>query len=165
MSNSDPKKVTPERRDFGIAGLGGPTVAIDNAGHRFLSDPTFGPPWDFGYPRKTAGPALGPDALGAGDAVLLSHDVHPDNFDGSGRAFALAAQHGPDDGEADAEGSFNCEVAGLSSALPRGGASMSAATTPPSRSSARSATVWAPSSTRSCSAARQASRPSLSAVP
>jgi L-ascorbate metabolism protein UlaG (beta-lactamase superfamily) len=159
MSSSDPKKVTPERRDFGIAVLGGPTVVIDIAGHRFLSDPTFDPPRDFGYLRKTNGPALEPEELGVVDAVLLSHDVHPDNFDGSGRTFALAAplvlttpsaaqrlgppavplhqwqtwstptgttvtavpaQHGPDDGEVDADGFINCEVAGFVVRAPEG---------------------------------------------
>jgi hypothetical protein len=52
MSNSDLIRATSERRDFGIASLGGPTVAIDNAGHRFLSDPTFDPPRDFGTSAK-----------------------------------------------------------------------------------------------------------------
>jgi hypothetical protein len=53
----------------------------------------------------------------------------------------------------------------LSSALLRGAVSISAATMPPSRSSARSATASAPSSTESCSAARQASRLSLGGRP
>jgi hypothetical protein len=74
---------------------------------------------------------------------------------------AVPAQYGPDDGEADTDGFVNW-VAGLSSALPKGGASMS---TLLSRPSARSATVWAPSSTESCSAAKQASRLSLGGSP
>jgi hypothetical protein len=36
---------------------------------------------------KTAGPAVPPDGLGAVDAVLLSHDQHPDNLDTLGRAW------------------------------------------------------------------------------
>src|SRR6185369_4350744 len=41
--------------------------------------------------RKLAGPAIAPDALGAIDAVLLSHDHHDDNLDAAGRALLPAA--------------------------------------------------------------------------
>jgi hypothetical protein len=34
---------------------------------------------------KTSGPVLAPAALGPVDAVLLSHDQHPDNLDRLGR--------------------------------------------------------------------------------
>jgi len=37
--------------------------------------------------RKTAGAVIGPDELGPVDAVLLSHDQHPDNLDHGGREF------------------------------------------------------------------------------
>jgi hypothetical protein len=37
-------------------------------------------------PRKLAGPALGPEALGPVDCVPLGHDQHPDNLDRVGRA-------------------------------------------------------------------------------
>lgn len=69
--------------------IGGPTAVIEIGGMRFLTDPTFDPPGE--YPigervlAKTAGPARPPDALGPIDAVLLSHDQHPDNLDRLGR--------------------------------------------------------------------------------
>jgi L-ascorbate metabolism protein UlaG (beta-lactamase superfamily) len=73
---------------------GGPTALLELGGRRLLVDPTFDPPGD--YPlgggrvlTKTAPPALGAQDLGPVDAVLLSHDQHPDNLDTSGRA-ALA---------------------------------------------------------------------------
>lgn len=53
-------------------------------------DPTFDGPGE--YPvgsralTKTAPPALTPQQLGDIDAVLLSHDQHPDNLDTAGRA-------------------------------------------------------------------------------
>jgi L-ascorbate metabolism protein UlaG (beta-lactamase superfamily) len=37
--------------------------------------------------RKTAGSIAGPDDVGRIDAVLLSHDQHPDNLDRGGREF------------------------------------------------------------------------------
>jgi L-ascorbate metabolism protein UlaG (beta-lactamase superfamily) len=70
--------------------LGGPTALIEVAGLRLLTDPTFDPPGD--YPigsrslTKTIGPVLGPGDIGDVDAVLLSHDQHPDNLDREGRA-------------------------------------------------------------------------------
>ena len=69
--------------------VGGPTALLELAGLRLLTDPTFDPPGD--YPigerllTKTQGPAVTPDALGRVDAVLLSHDQHPDNLDRLGR--------------------------------------------------------------------------------
>lgn len=71
--------------------VGGPTAVIRIGGLRLLTDPTFDAPGE--YPMgdralvKTTGPALGADAVGAVDAVLLSHDQHPDNLDASGRAY------------------------------------------------------------------------------
>jgi L-ascorbate metabolism protein UlaG (beta-lactamase superfamily) len=71
--------------------IGGPSVLIEFAGFRLLTDPTFDPPGQ--YQRavvtqvKTTGPALSPEAIGAIDAVLLSHDQHIDNLDEAGRAF------------------------------------------------------------------------------
>ncbi|WP_377268050.1 MBL fold metallo-hydrolase [Peterkaempfera sp. SMS 1(5)a] len=71
--------------------VGGPTAVIETGGLRLLTDPTFDEPGD--YPigarklTKTAGPALRPAEIGAVDAVLLSHDQHPDNLDTAGRAF------------------------------------------------------------------------------
>jgi L-ascorbate metabolism protein UlaG (beta-lactamase superfamily) len=75
--------------------IGGPTVLIELAGFRLLTDPTFDPPGDYmGAVRleKTAGPALSAAEVGAVDAVLLSHDQHFDNFDRAGRAFISRAR-------------------------------------------------------------------------
>jgi L-ascorbate metabolism protein UlaG (beta-lactamase superfamily) len=69
--------------------VGGPTAVIELGGVRLLTDPTFDPPGD--HPigtrvlTKTSGPAVPADELGPVDAVLLSHDQHPDNLDSSGR--------------------------------------------------------------------------------
>ena len=71
--------------------LGGPTALIEYGGLRFLTDPTFDAPGE--YPlgggrslTKTAPSAVDPADLGPVDAVLLSHDQHPDNLDTAGRA-------------------------------------------------------------------------------
>ncbi|MQY04680.1 MBL fold metallo-hydrolase [Actinomadura macrotermitis] len=75
--------------------LGGPTVLLETGGRRFLVDPTFDAPGD--YPvgarklTKTTAAVLGPDEVGAVDAVLLSHDQHPDNLDAGGRAYLRTA--------------------------------------------------------------------------
>jgi L-ascorbate metabolism protein UlaG (beta-lactamase superfamily) len=72
--------------------VGGPTVLIEAAGRRLLTDPTFDPPgrrYAFGWgtsSRKLAGPAMEAGALGPLDAVLLTHDRHDDNLDAAGRA-------------------------------------------------------------------------------
>jgi len=71
--------------------IGGPTVLIELGGFRLLTDPTFDAPRSYQLAAvtrvKTTGPAIQPEALGAIDAVLLSHDHHIDNLDLSGRAF------------------------------------------------------------------------------
>src|SRR5262249_26967999 len=41
--------------------------------------------------KKTSGPALTAEQIGPLDAVLLSHDQHADNFDRSGKAYAMCA--------------------------------------------------------------------------
>ncbi len=86
-----PGRVGAERVGFGIAVLGGPTTVVDLAGSRLVVDPTFDPPGDKGYLTKLRGPATSEADLGPVDAVLVSHDLHPDNLDDRGRAFALAA--------------------------------------------------------------------------
>ena len=69
--------------------VGGPTALLEVGGVRLLLDPTFDPPGD--YPigsralTKTAGPSVTAEELGRIDAVLLSHDQHPDNLDAAGR--------------------------------------------------------------------------------
>src|SRR5262249_53277740 len=77
--------------------IGGPTVLIEVAGWRLLTDPTFDPPgkrYHFGWgagSKKLAGPSIAPAALGPIDAVLLSHDHHEDNLDPAGRALLPSA--------------------------------------------------------------------------
>ena len=75
--------------------IGGPTVIIEVAGFRLLTDPTFDPPGEYPLPhvtlRKTAAPALSANDVGSMDAVLLSHDQHADNLDTAGRAFVRDA--------------------------------------------------------------------------
>lgn len=83
--------VDATRRDCAISVLGGPTTVVDIAGRRIVMDPTFDPPGEHGYLTKLTGPAVDADALGPVDAVLVSHDQHPDNFDDAGRRLALAA--------------------------------------------------------------------------
>jgi L-ascorbate metabolism protein UlaG (beta-lactamase superfamily) len=78
-----------------ITYVGGPTALLEIDGARFLLDPTFDPPGE--YPigsrvlTKIAGPALTAADIGPVDAVLLSHDQHPDNLDNSGRALLASA--------------------------------------------------------------------------
>jgi L-ascorbate metabolism protein UlaG (beta-lactamase superfamily) len=77
--------------------IGGPTVLLEVAGWRLLTDPTFDAPgrrYAFGWgtaSRKLAGPALSAAAIGPVDAVLLSHDHHADNLDDAGRALLPSA--------------------------------------------------------------------------
>lgn len=82
----------PAAIDVPVRVLSGPTVLIEYAGLRFLTDPTFDPPGEYpvmpGYAMtKTIGSPLSPDDVGHIDAVLLSHDEHDDNLDRAGRAF------------------------------------------------------------------------------
>ncbi|SRR5579883_171727 len=75
--------------------IGGPTVLIELAGLRFLTDPTFDEPgvYQGGVTlEKTTPPALSAEEVGAVDAVLLSHDQHFDNLDRAGRAFLARAR-------------------------------------------------------------------------
>lgn len=74
-----------------LLSTGGPTALIELGGLRLLTDPTFDEPGDYvsssgAALTKTEPAVLGPEALGRVDAVLLSHDQHPDNLDRSGRA-------------------------------------------------------------------------------
>ena len=86
--------VTTESVDIRV--IGGPTTVIEIGGLRLLTDPTFddvrrlraGP--RAGAEQDAASP-VGPDELGPVDAVLLSHDQHPDNLDESGRSYLAAA--------------------------------------------------------------------------
>jgi L-ascorbate metabolism protein UlaG (beta-lactamase superfamily) len=71
--------------------VGGPTAVLNVGGLRFLTDPTFDPPGDHPIGSrtlvKTTAPAVDADSIGSIDAVLLSHDQHPDNLDDEGRKF------------------------------------------------------------------------------
>jgi L-ascorbate metabolism protein UlaG (beta-lactamase superfamily) len=85
-----------EKRGVRATYIGGPTALIEFAGLRFLTDPTFDPSGsEYTTPvytlRKTQGPAIPADQIGAIDAVLLSHDHHFDNFDRSGHEVATRA--------------------------------------------------------------------------
>ncbi|MBC7805318.1 MAG: MBL fold metallo-hydrolase [Akkermansiaceae bacterium] len=78
--------------------VGGPTVVMEIGPLRFLTDPTFdaaGGEYDIGVAtlHKTQSPALPPSAVGAVDAVLLSHDQHADNLDTAGRALLPSARY------------------------------------------------------------------------
>lgn len=69
--------------------IGGPTAILELGGWRLLTDPTFDPPGDHPVGErnlvKTSHPAVPVGRVGAIDAVLLSHDQHPDNLDRAGR--------------------------------------------------------------------------------
>jgi L-ascorbate metabolism protein UlaG (beta-lactamase superfamily) len=81
-------------RTVNLTHVGGPTTLVELGGVRLLTDPGFDEPREYRAPsgavlRRLTGPAVSLADLGAVDAVLLSHDQHPDNLDDSGRA-ALA---------------------------------------------------------------------------
>jgi L-ascorbate metabolism protein UlaG (beta-lactamase superfamily) len=70
--------------------VGAATALIELGGLHLLTDPSFDPAGtehDRGSYSlvKTTDPGMPADDLGAIDAVLLSHDHHPDNLDASGR--------------------------------------------------------------------------------
>jgi L-ascorbate metabolism protein UlaG (beta-lactamase superfamily) len=88
--------MTPPDSRVIVRVLGGPTTVIEICGIRLLTDPTFDEPGTYELGpglvlTKTVGSPIGPDELGAVDAVLLSHDQHPDNLDRSGRAYLTGA--------------------------------------------------------------------------
>ncbi|MGW4523137.1 MBL fold metallo-hydrolase [Amycolatopsis sp. NPDC004378] len=77
--------------NLGITLSGGPTALLELGGVRLLTDPTFDAPGDHSIGErvlvKTEDSVLTEDAVGVVDAVLLSHDQHPDNLDDRGRAY------------------------------------------------------------------------------
>ncbi|SEB25192.1 MULTISPECIES: hypothetical protein [unclassified Mycobacterium] len=83
--------INADRHRFAVAASAGATTVIDYGWLRFVTDPTFDPPGDYGAHQKTEFPAVEPGQLGPVDAVLLSHDLHMDNFDVAGKEFASAA--------------------------------------------------------------------------
>lgn len=87
---------TNSRDQLSLTYVGGPTIAIDFGGLRFLTDPTFDAGGgEYKTPTSTLtkidGPAIALEALGHIDVVLLSHDHHFDNLDRAGRAMLSQA--------------------------------------------------------------------------
>ena len=84
------------RLDVNLTLVGGPTLLIEMAGFRLLTDPTFDPPGKYQSAgivlEKTLGPAIAADDIGPIDAVFVSHDQHFDNLDHAGRAFLPKAK-------------------------------------------------------------------------
>lgn len=79
-----------------VHALGGPTAILEIGGLRLLTDPAFDAPREYALGpgrvlAKTAPTALAPSELGHIDAVLLSHDQHPDNLDIAGRDYVTRA--------------------------------------------------------------------------
>jgi len=69
--------------------IGGPTVLIEIAGLRIVTDPTFDAPQTYEggvVLTKQTGPAMEASKVLPVDIVLLSHDQHFDNLDHGGRA-------------------------------------------------------------------------------
>jgi L-ascorbate metabolism protein UlaG (beta-lactamase superfamily) len=72
--------------------VGGPTVILEIAGLRLITDPTLDPPGIFPAGpgdtiEKLSAPAL--SDIGKIDGVLLSHDQHADNLDKSGKELVM----------------------------------------------------------------------------
>jgi L-ascorbate metabolism protein UlaG (beta-lactamase superfamily) len=78
--------------------IGGATALLEFSGLRFLTDPSFDAsgtrftPFPQYTLERTMGPAVPIGKLPPIDAVLLSHDQHFDNLDGSGRAMLSSAR-------------------------------------------------------------------------
>lgn len=75
--------------------VGGATTLLELGGLRLLVDPTFDPPGEYRAPsgavlRRTSPAALTVSDVLPVDAILLSHDQHADNLDGSGQALLSA---------------------------------------------------------------------------
>jgi L-ascorbate metabolism protein UlaG (beta-lactamase superfamily) len=86
---------TDDRKHVSVRYLGGPTALVEVGGLRLLTDPTFDAPGEFPIGdrslTKTIGGVVTPSELGEIDAVLLSHDQHPDNLDDQGRTYLTRA--------------------------------------------------------------------------
>ncbi len=83
--------MSPTTAPVTLIHLGGPSVVLDYAGLRIVSDPTFDPAGST-YKvsgllpvTKTTDPALTAEQLGDVHAVLVSHHGHADNLDAGGR--------------------------------------------------------------------------------
>jgi len=82
----------PQPQSLQVRYLGGATALLEIDGLRLLTDPTFDPAGTL-YPinptvslKKLIEPRVAAAELGRIDAVLLTHDQHPDNLDHAGRA-------------------------------------------------------------------------------
>ncbi|OHF03089.1 hypothetical protein CORC01_01473 [Colletotrichum orchidophilum] len=78
------------KSSFSITHITTASAILHINGINFLTDPVFSPAgteWDMGLTvlRNTKGPALQLDDLPVIDAILLSHENHPDNLDELGR--------------------------------------------------------------------------------
>lgn len=78
------------KSSFSVTHIGTATGILEIGDIKFLTDPFFSPAgttWDFGGVElvNTESPAIGLDELPPIDAVLLSHEDHPDNLDELGR--------------------------------------------------------------------------------
>ncbi|CAN6674822.1 hypothetical protein TRVA0_067S00210 [Trichomonascus vanleenenianus] len=78
------------RSSVSITHIGTATAILDIDGVKLLTDPLFSPAgteWDMGIAilKNSDTPALGLSELPPIDAVLLSHEDHPDNLDELGR--------------------------------------------------------------------------------
>jgi L-ascorbate metabolism protein UlaG (beta-lactamase superfamily) len=87
--------MSADTRGLAVRYVGGPTAVLEVGGLRLLTDPTFDPAGDHPIGNrtltKTSAPALTAAEVGPVDAVLLSHDQHPDNLDDLGREYVTAA--------------------------------------------------------------------------
>lgn len=85
----------PSIEHIGVTYIGGPTVRLDIAGLRLLTDPTFDPAGTYTGATSTLtklrGPAVSAASVGPVDAVLLSHGHHFDNLDRAGRTVLATA--------------------------------------------------------------------------
>jgi L-ascorbate metabolism protein UlaG (beta-lactamase superfamily) len=88
---TDPRSTATQPR-LGIQLVGGPTAILEYGGLRWLTDPTFSPPGEYGGLTKLTGPALDIAQQEPIDVVLLSHHQHTDNLDPAGRAFLPSAK-------------------------------------------------------------------------
>jgi L-ascorbate metabolism protein UlaG (beta-lactamase superfamily) len=83
-----PASTSPALR---VLPLGGPSLLIEYGGACFAVDPTFDSAGEYPIGSrtliKTSDAPLQPGDVGPVDAVLLSHDQHPDNLDREGRTF------------------------------------------------------------------------------
>ncbi|XXG95310.1 hypothetical protein Hte_001571 [Hypoxylon texense] len=88
----------PFKSSITVTYIGTATAILDVDGIKFLTDPYFSPEgteWDVGIATLTSHyePALTIDQLPPIDAVLLSHEDHPDNLDELSRTRLLDGRH------------------------------------------------------------------------